>query len=112
MKTTESLHDPVAGLFKKAVSEAGVPYERLYLFGSRARGDASGDSDYDFFIVLDKDYPRALRSRFYAGVSAKIHASAPHISFDIIIRNPGDFSRAKSELNNVDNAVAREGVRL
>ena len=28
----------------------------LWLFGSRARGDASPDSDYDLLILLDKDH--------------------------------------------------------
>ena len=28
---------------------------RVYLFGSRARGDYTSDSDYDFFLVLDYD---------------------------------------------------------
>ena len=29
--------------------------KRVYLFGSRARGDNGPDSDYDFFLVLDYD---------------------------------------------------------
>lgn len=28
----------------------------LWLYGSRARGDARPDSDYDLLILLDKDY--------------------------------------------------------
>jgi len=28
--------------------------ERIYLFGSRARGDAGPDSDYDLLMVLDQ----------------------------------------------------------
>ena len=28
---------------------------RVYLFGSRARGDNTADSDYDFFVVPDDD---------------------------------------------------------
>lgn len=28
----------------------------LWLFGSRARGEASPDSDYDLLILLDKDH--------------------------------------------------------
>lgn len=35
--------------------------ERVYLFGSRARGEESPDSDYDLMLVLPDDAPAALR---------------------------------------------------
>ena len=34
--------------------------ERVYLFGSRARGDAGLDSDYDFLLVMPDDAPAEL----------------------------------------------------
>lgn len=35
--------------------------DRIYLFGSAARGDAAPDSDYDFMVVLPDDTPREIR---------------------------------------------------
>ena len=32
--------------------------EAVYLFGSRARGDAAPDSDYDLLVVVPDDTPR------------------------------------------------------
>lgn len=29
-----------------------LPAERIYLFGSQARGDTNDDSDYDFMVVV------------------------------------------------------------
>jgi predicted nucleotidyltransferase len=38
--------------------------ERIYLFGSKARGDAGPDSDYDLMVVVPDDADEArLRSR-------------------------------------------------
>lgn len=34
--------------------------ERVYLFGSKARGDAGPDSDYDFLLVVPNDTPVQL----------------------------------------------------
>lgn len=34
---------------------AAYGMRRVYLFGSRARGDSTADSDYDFFVVPDDD---------------------------------------------------------
>ena len=47
------LNDPVLTRFRGAVSEIyGERVERVVLYGSRARGDAKPDSDYDIAIFL------------------------------------------------------------
>jgi predicted nucleotidyltransferase len=47
------LHDPVLARFRKAVADVfGGRVERGVLFGSRARGGATGESDYDIAIFL------------------------------------------------------------
>ena len=46
-------NDPVLKRFRTAVTEIyGDRLERLVLFGSRARGDARDDSDYDLAVFL------------------------------------------------------------
>lgn len=35
--------------------------EQIYLFGSKARGDAGPDSDYDFLVVVSDDTPPERR---------------------------------------------------
>ena len=37
--------------------------DRIYLFGSAARGDAGPDSDLDFCVVLPDDAPEGLYRR-------------------------------------------------
>jgi predicted nucleotidyltransferase len=32
-----------------------MPNEKVFLFGSRARGDAKVDSDWDLLVLIDKD---------------------------------------------------------
>ena len=45
--------DPVLRRFRRAVQEIfGSRVERVVLFGSRARGEARADSDYDVAIFL------------------------------------------------------------
>jgi uncharacterized protein len=47
------LDDPVLALFRQAVEATfGHRVERVVLFGSRARGDAGEDSDYDIAVFL------------------------------------------------------------
>jgi len=54
--------DDLAETVRRLV-EAYEP-ERVYLFGSKARGDAGADSDYDLMLVVPDDAPpERTRSR-------------------------------------------------
>ena len=49
-----TFRDPVLDRFRAELTEAyGERIERVVLFGSRARGDARPDSDYDVAVFLD-----------------------------------------------------------
>ena len=51
--TEKPQDDPVLKRFRTAVTEIyGDRLERVVLFGSRARGDAREDSDYDVAVLL------------------------------------------------------------
>jgi predicted nucleotidyltransferase len=52
--------DPVLADIVARLSGAFQP-ERIYLFGSKARGDSGPDSDYDLLIVVADDAPPERR---------------------------------------------------
>ncbi len=55
--------DPVLTEVVRRLVEAYRP-ERIYLFGSVARGEAGPDSDYDIMVIVPDDAPpERLRSR-------------------------------------------------
>jgi predicted nucleotidyltransferase len=67
--------DPILKRFRAAVGELyGDRIERVVLFGSRARGDAREDSDYDIAVFI-KDH-----GTFFE----ELHQLAP-ISVDILL---------------------------
>ena len=50
----EAPFDPVLERFRAALGDLyGPRLERVVLFGSRARGDARPDSDYDIAVFID-----------------------------------------------------------
>jgi predicted nucleotidyltransferase len=55
-----STEDPVLGVIIDRLVEIFRP-DRIYLFGSAARGDAGPDSDYDVMIVVPDATPPAMR---------------------------------------------------
>ena len=52
--------DAVLKEILRRLIEAYQPY-RIYLFGSKARGDAGPDSDYDLMVVVPDDSPPEKR---------------------------------------------------
>lgn len=60
MPPTEVINDPILKRFRAALDEMyGERLERVVVFGSRARGDAYAESDYDVAVFL-----RDLSDRF------------------------------------------------
>src|SRR5439155_15921930 len=60
---TPAADDPALAEVVRRLADAYQP-ERIYLFGSVARGDAGADSDYDLLVVVPDDtQPERRRSR-------------------------------------------------
>ena len=78
--------------------------ERVILFGSHARGDASKGSDVDLLIVMETDDPVTRRA-------LPIRKALWGFPFpkDILVRTPGEFEKAKDQFWTATYPAAREG---
>lgn len=70
--------------------------ERIVLFGSRATGNATEDSDVDLLVVAETRLPP--RERFE--VARRLAADYP-ASFDIIVKTPEEYMRSRSVVNHI-----------
>lgn len=81
---------------------------RIYLFGSKARGDAGPDSDYDLVLVVPDDAPPELRrSRLAYEVLWGTGTAA-----DVLVRTRGSFESRLHLRASLPATVAREGELL
>jgi predicted nucleotidyltransferase len=82
--------------------------ERIYLFGSTARGDAGPDSDYDLMVVVPDDTPAALRDsgRAYRAIW-RIGAAA-----DVLVWTRTDFDARLHLRASLPSTISREGALL
>jgi len=81
---------------------------RIYLFGSRARGDAAPDSDYDFFVVVPSGDERPLKRvrRAYRALRGL------GVSKDVIVTTVDRFERMRGLESSLEHEVATEGRLL
>jgi len=49
----------------KALVNEEIPDARVYLFGSRARGDWHSESDWDILVLTNKKYPKAMKWKIH-----------------------------------------------
>lgn len=82
--------------------------EKVYLFGSRARGDAAADGDYDFLVVL----PSSGDSPFRRSQRAHRALSDLGVSKDVVIVTPERFEAMKGLESSLEHEVATEGRLL
>lgn len=79
--------------------------ERIYLFGSRTRGAAGRDSDYDLMIVMPDEAPAALlRSADAYAVLWGVRAAV-----DVLVWTRTAFDQRLHLRSSLPSTVAREG---
>ena len=99
--------DPCLAEILKRLIEAYAP-ERIYLFGSSARGDAGPDSDYDLLLVVPDDAPpERQRSRL-----AYERLWGTGTAADVLVWTRSSFDRRLHLPASLPATVVREGKLL
>ena len=80
----------------------------VWLFGSRARGDHTPDSDFDLLAVVPDDAPEDIDSPLAAFRLRR--RSGAHA--DLLTARQGDFDAARIEPTLFAHTIVTEGVRL
>ncbi len=82
--------------------------ERIYIFGSRARGETGSDSDYDLLLIVADDAPEARRrSRLAYQVLRGTGVAA-----DVLVWPRSYFESRRQVKASLSATVEREGLLL
>mgnify|MGYP001147723745 CR=1 FL=1 len=82
--------------------------ERIYLFGSKARGDAGPDSDYDLIVIVPDDAPPERRRSRLAYEALRGAGTAA----DVLVCTHSYFERRRFLKASLPGTVLREGRLL
>lgn len=99
--------DPVLDEIVRRLVDAFHP-DRIYLFGSRARGDSGPDSDYDHLVVVsassDPPYRRAQ--------TAQDVLWGVWVAADVLVLTKAEFEARRSLRTSLPATVLAEGKVL
>ncbi len=98
--TTEANLDKVVSILVQAYAPV-----RLYLFGSRARGDANADSDTDLLLVVPDDASAPRRRARLAYESLR----GTGIAVDVLVWTRSEFDKRLHLRSSLPATVVREG---
>ena len=82
--------------------------EKIYLFGSYARGNPNENSDLDFFIIKRTNLPKIKRTNLLYTLDKTKKIGAP-VAIDFIVYTPQELEACKNENNSLASEVLRTG---
>ena len=99
----------IAEMVERIVSE--VQPEQVYLFGSRARGEAREDSDVDILVVEREDFgPERSRLMEIDRISDALYSF--RVPTDILLYSSAEYASWRDSLNHIIGHCQREGRLL
>lgn len=98
-------------IINEEAGKAGYKTEAVYLFGSRARGDYKEDSDWDFYVVIDRNMERDIKIKVSGDIRRGIRNKL-RISTDILIQPINIVNERKNQSGYVTYFALKEGLAV
>jgi predicted nucleotidyltransferase len=102
---TQTISDAILDHVVERLVEFYRP-QKIYLFGSAARGECGPDSDLDFLVVVPDDCPKEIRAS--GAIYQKLRGL--DVAVDVVPWRQSDFEgRAAAVASSLPATVVREG---
>lgn len=94
----------------EVVEGAGYRVLRILLFGSRARGDARHDSNWDFFVITDREPTRQEKQAIQAELSLRFAQLGFYA--DVILQSDALTEARKENTGYLTYYALKEGAPI
>jgi predicted nucleotidyltransferase len=85
-----------------------LDYERIILFGSRARDDFSKGSDYDILVIVERTLSIEEKMRLSARLRKEFAQKG--IDADIILKSHDEVEYYRNKIGSLVRTALKEGV--
>ena len=108
-KVDEEVLREIKRIILEEAGRLGVRVERVILFGSRARGEAREDSDWDILVVVEGGLDWRVRRRLSINVRRRLY---PLLSrpIDLLIEDMDMFRERSRLAGSLEETIMEEGV--
>jgi predicted nucleotidyltransferase len=97
-------------IVKETIENKGLKVLKIILFGSRAKGTAREDSDWDFFVIVDKKL--SFNEKWDIIDEIKIKLAKLKIPNDIFLKSVDEVEESKDDVGRITYYVLKEGVEV
>lgn len=98
----------VKRIVQEEVERAGYQVRRILLFGSRARGEARPDSDWDFYVLIAPTAPARVRWGIADRITERLADEG--IWADLFVQSEETAAERAQNTGYLTYYVFREGV--
>ena len=100
----------VREIIERELQRAGFRLVRLLLFGSRARGESRSGSDWDFYVIVDRDVPFSEKRKVAAGI--RQHLVREGFCTDLFIQSERVVEERRQNTGYLTYYVLKEGIEV
>ncbi len=94
----------IAGEMARKIGRRFAP-DRVILFGSQARGDATANSDYDLLVVMN--VPVSARAEARRAIRAELRSFK--VPLDIVVASPEEYAWRSQIPGTIERPAMLEG---
>jgi predicted nucleotidyltransferase len=109
-KNRESIVQSAIKTIEEAIGSKGLKVKKIMLFGSRARGNPREDSDWDFFVIVDKKL--GFNEKWDIIDEIKIKLAKLKIPNDVILKSEDEVEESKDDIGRITYYALKEGIEL
>jgi predicted nucleotidyltransferase len=109
-KNREGIVQSAIKTIEEAIGSKGLKVKKIMLFGSRARGNPREDSDWDFFVIVDKKL--GFNEKWDIIDEIKIKLAKLKIPNDIILKSEDEVEESKDDIGRITYYALKEGIEL
>ncbi|GEM_PF-629471 len=99
----------LAEIIREEFTKKNVKVDRLYLFGSRAHGNARSDSDYDFLVISGSQIERFIQRQITSEIRRRFVFEF-NIDADILVIPKTSTSASLTDKGKISYYAIRDGI--